>query len=235
MKIKGVQELTLIDYPDKIACTIFLYGCNFRCGFCHNPELVIKDSLDEITEQNVLSFLEKRKSQLDGVCITGGEPLMTLDIDFLIKIKDMGYKIKIDTNGCFPEKLQEIIERNLVDYVAMDIKSSPDRYSEITNNYNIDLNKIEQSIKLIARQVENYEFRTTIIEGFHDNSQVRSIAQWLNSLIGKKPRLLTLQGFKNNGKFMDSSFSNLNDTGENFLREMRYSIKDMVEKIDIRV
>ncbi|HKL23166.1 MAG TPA: radical SAM protein, partial [Candidatus Nanoarchaeia archaeon] len=109
MKIKGIQKTTLIDYPGKIACTLFLFGCNFRCGFCHNPELVIKEEVQDIDEKEILNFLEKRKGKLEGVCITGGEPFLTLDKNFIKKIKEKGYFVKIDTNGSFPEKLKDFI------------------------------------------------------------------------------------------------------------------------------
>ncbi|RKX59006.1 MAG: anaerobic ribonucleoside-triphosphate reductase activating protein, partial [Thermodesulfobacteriota bacterium] len=132
MKIKGIQELTLIDYPGKLACTLFLYGCNFRCGFCHNPELVLAPLGNDYTQEEILKFLEKRKGQLEGVCITGGEPLMTIDIEFLNKIKDLGYSIKLDTNGSFPELLEELIKDKLIDYIAMDVKIGKDKYNDLT-------------------------------------------------------------------------------------------------------
>jgi anaerobic ribonucleoside-triphosphate reductase activating protein len=234
MKIKGVQELTLIDYPEKIACTIFLYGCNLRCGFCHNPELVLKDELPDVSKEDVLKFLEKRTRQLEGVCFTGGEPLMTLEIDFLQQIKDMGYKIKLDTNGCFPERLQGLIERGLVDYVAMDIKSSPEHYADLTEMI-VDITKIERSIKLIVENMKDYEFRTTIIQDVHTQEEVKKMVEWILQVAGRKPKLIALQGFKNQGKFVDKFFKKVDDTSELHLRELRYQIKGDFEKVEIRV
>ena len=151
MKIKGMQELTLVDYPGKIACTLFLHGCNFRCGFCHNPELVLAPMGEEHSEAEILKFLEKRKGQLEGVCITGGEPLMTIDVGFLKKIKDLGYSIKMDTNGSFPELLEELIKDKLIDYVAMDIKTVKEKYNEITG-CDIDIKKIEKTTFSIGKK-----------------------------------------------------------------------------------
>lgn len=234
MKIKGLQHLTLIDYPGQLACTIFCFGCNFRCGFCHNPELVVKENDEDISQKEILEFLEKRKKDLDGVCFTGGEPLLNIDIDFLVKIKEMGYKIKIDTNGSYPEVLERLIDLNLVDFVAMDIKASPENYETLTN-VNTDLEKIEKSVKLIARQIENYEFRTTVLEKYHDVIEIKKIAEWLNSIVGKKLKKFVIQGFKNNDKFVDGFFKNYPDTSERHLRELRYEIKDYFDEIEIRV
>lgn len=234
MKIAGLQKVTLIDYPEKIACTIFLYGCNFRCGFCHNPELVIEPVKEIINEKEVLSYLEKKKKYLDGVCITGGEPLLSLDIEFLKKIKELGFKIKIDTNGSFPDKLREIIQAELVDYIAMDIKSSKNKYNWVVGP-GFDLEKIEESIKLIAESGVDYEFRTTIVEGIHDVVEAKEIAVWLNELIGKKPRKFVLQGFRNQGKFIDGKYKLVKDVEEEFLLKLKNYIKDYFERIDIRV
>jgi pyruvate formate lyase activating enzyme len=232
MKIKGLQKTTLIDYPKKVACTIFLFGCNFRCGFCHNPELVLEEKGEDISVESFLDFLKKRNKYLEGVCITGGEPLLTLKKDFLIEIKKLNYNIKIDTNGSFPELLKEIINEKLVDFVAMDVKSSKEKYKEITNS-DVDVNKIEESIKIISK-LENYEFRTTIIEDFHSLEEMKKIAIWLNDLIGKKPKKLCLQGFMNNGKFIDESFNFKKNTSESFLEKIKEEIKNYFEEIEIR-
>ncbi len=232
MKIAGFQKLTLIDYPGKIACTLFLYGCNFKCSFCHNPELVLKPEGKEYSEEEILEFLKKRKSQLNGVCISGGEPLLSLGLDFLKQIRGIGYSIKIDTNGSFPEKLKELIDKRLVDFVAIDIKSSKEKYKEITNS-DIDINKIEECMKLVSR-LQDYEFRTTIIEGIHDIKEMKKIAIWLNEIIEKKPKKFCLQGFKNRGKLLDESFIGRKDTSEKFLNELGEKIEDYFEKIEVR-
>lgn len=233
MKIMGLQEVTLIDYPGKIACTLFLYGCNFQCGFCHNPELVLKPEGKEYSEEEILKFLEERKSQLDGVCITGGEPLLSLDLEFLKKIKTLGYSIKIDTNGSFPEKLKELIDKQVVDFVAMDIKSGKEKYEEIANS-SVNLDKIEKSIRLVSL-LNNYEFRTTIVKGIHDLDEVKKIAVWLNEICGREPKKFCLQGFKNQGKLIDKSFIRTKDTSEKFLNELKEEVKNYFEEVEVRV
>jgi len=232
MKICGLQKITLIDYPGKIACTIFLYGCNFRCGFCHNPELVTEKNENIFSEKKILDFLGKRKKYLEGVCITGGEPSLTLEKSFLREIKKMGYLIKIDTNGSLPEKLKEIIDENLVDFVAMDVKASKENYKKITNS-EISPERIEESIKLISK-LKDYEFRTTVIEGIHDVEEMKKIAEWLNKLIGK-PKKYSLQAFKNSGKVLSEEFKNKKDTSEKFIREIKEAIKDNFDEVEIRV
>jgi len=233
MKIKGIQELTLIDYPGKLACTLFLFGCNFRCGFCHNPELVLAPLGKDYTEKEILDFLEKRKGQLEGVCITGGEPLMTIDVEFLKKIKDLGYSVKLDTNGSFPELLEELIKKKLIDYVAMDIKSSKEKYKEITNS-EIDIKKIEKSIKIISSLLDYYEFRTTILEDLHDVKELEEMAKWINQLCAGKAKKFALQGFENQGKLIEGKFKKKKDTKENYLRDLKDILEDYFETVEIR-
>lgn len=234
MNISGFQEFTLIDYPGKIACTLFLHGCNFRCGFCHNPELVLAPSGKKYSKKEILEFLKKRQGQLEGVCITGGEPLMTIDIDFLKEIKELGYSIKIDTNGSFPELLKELIKNNLVDYVAMDIKSSPKNYKKVSDS-EIEILKIEKSIKIISSMLDYYEFRTTIIDDIHDEQEMEELAKWLNKLCGGKPKKYFLQGFKNQGKFINEEFNNKKDTKLGYLHELKEIIEPYFELIEMRV
>jgi pyruvate formate lyase activating enzyme len=229
-----LQELTLIDYPGKIACTIFLFGCNFKCGFCHNPELVLNPVGKSYTKKEILEFLEKRKGQLEGVCITGGEPLLTLEVDFLKKIKELGYEIKLDTNGSFPELLKELIKNKLIDYVAMDIKSSRAKYSEITDS-DVEIKDIEKSIKILSSLLDYYEFRTTILEDFHNLKEMQEISKWLNELCSKKPKKLVLQGFKNQGKFIDEKFKKVKNVEENSLKELKKGVEDFFEEVEIRV
>lgn len=235
MKIKFVQPTTLLDYPGKLACTIFLFGCNFRCGFCYNPELVVREDKLDLDSSEVLSFLEKRKGQLEGVCFTGGEALMTLEIEFLRKVKELGYLIKIDTNGSFPEKLKEIIDSNLVDYIAMDIKGTKEDYEKITG-VNIDLKKIENSINLVSR-LENYEFRTTIVSKFHNSEKILEELKWISSITGKKIKRFGLQGFKNKGKFIKNEFENEKDVLEKDLNEIKEIVLNsyLVEEVIVRV
>ena len=146
MIIKGLEKQTVLDYPGKLACTIFMFGCNFRCGFCHNPELIIDDGRPEIKQDEVLDFLEKRRGFLDGVCITGGEPTLNNDLpDFISKIKSMGLSVKLDTNGTNPEMLEDLIKKDLVDYIAMDIKAPLESYDKIAN-VNVNKENIQRSV-----------------------------------------------------------------------------------------
>ncbi len=233
MGIVGLQETTLIDYPGEIACTLFFFGCNFRCGFCHNPELVVEENNNRISEEKILEFLKKRCGQLDGVCITGGEPLMSITEDFLKKIKDLGYKIKIDTNGSFPERLKDLVEKCLVDFVAMDIKTDKENYSKVCS-CNVDIKKIEESIRIISK-LKNYEFRTTILEGMHSENEIENLSKWLNEICRGKPKKFILQGFKNKGKMIDLKFRKEKDTSEEYLKKIKEKIKQYFEKVEIRV
>jgi pyruvate formate lyase activating enzyme len=232
MKIAGLQKTTLIDYPGEVACTIFLFGCNFRCGFCYNPELVIRGGGEGFTEEEILDFLKKRKDKLDAICITGGEPLMTLDLEFLRKVKALGYKVKLDTNGSFPDKLKEVIDAGLVDYVAMDIKGSRKDYSKITG-IDAPLEDIERSIKLIS-SLPNYEFRTTVVYKFHDAFKMRALGRWLNIVAGKKPKRYFLQGFKVQEDLIDEKLLNEKNVGEKFLNELRDCVSEYFENVGVR-
>ncbi len=235
MKIKYLQRTTLVDYPGQIACTIFLFGCNFRCSFCYNPELVLEEKTPDIDLNEIFNFLEKRKGQLEGVCITGGEPLVSLEENFLKKIKSFGYKIKIDTNGSFPEKLKFFINNSLVDYVSMDVKGKKEDYRKITN-VNADLNKIEESMKIIS-SLNDYEFRTTILKKFHEEKSVIEEIKWINSVVGKKIKRFCLQGFRNEGKYIDKKFKEEKNTEENYLKNIRKELEkeNLCEEILIRV
>lgn len=181
MVIQGLQKLTLLDYPGQVACTIFTAGCNFRCPFCHNASLVIDTYKNKvITEEEIFSFLKKRQGILDGVCVTGGEPLIQAGIeDFLGKIKSLGFRVKLDTNGSFPDKLKKIVEAGLVDYVAMDIKNSPENYGKTIGIEGYDIKNIKSSIEYLMSGVVSYEFRMTVVRQFHQRADFESIAQWI--------------------------------------------------------
>ena len=179
MKISGIQKLTLLDFPGRVACTIFTPGCNFRCPFCHNALLVFNRT-DEIPEEEVLDFLKKRAGILDGICITGGEPLLQKDIaQFIRKVRDLGYLVKLDTNGTFPELLGELLGEKLVDYVAMDIKSSRKNYHIAAGTDSVDIGKINESINLLKSSGIPHEFRTTTVKGIHTKEDFEDIADWL--------------------------------------------------------
>jgi len=232
MKIAGLQKTTLIDYPGQIAATLFLYGCNFRCGFCYNADLVTKEAKGSFKEEEILAFLDKRKGKLNAVCITGGEPLLTLTESFLKKIKDLGYLVKIDTNGTNPRKLKNLIEKGLVDYVAMDIKGSKEDYDIITG-VKVNINDIEETI-MILKEFENYEFRTTTLEEFHNSEKIESIGKWLGKLMGEKPYKYFLQGFKKDGDFIDPEYKKKNNTSEKYLKDLKKTADNYFQTVGIR-
>ena len=200
MKFGGLQKLTLLDYPDKVASTVFTVGCNFRCPFCHNFSLVCGngEKLELLSQEEIVQFLKKRSNVLEGVCVTGGEPLIQMDVeDFLRQVREMGYSIKLDTNGAFPDRLAALVEKGLVDYVAMDVKNSKEMYSK-TVGCNVDMQAIERSVELLKSGVVDYEFRTTVTATFHTEQSVKEMAQWLAGA-----KRLYLQQFVDSGELID--------------------------------
>ena len=180
MEIFGLQELTLLDYPGKVACTVFLPRCDFRCPFCHNWELHDGSGEAQMDDAELLRFLERRKGVLEGVAITGGEPTLQPELPELIrKIKALGYPVKLDTNGNHPEMLEKLLSESLPDYVAMDIKNSPDRYAQTIGYESFDLSRVERSIRLLLSGSTDYEFRTTVVAQLHDADSFRGIAPWI--------------------------------------------------------
>ncbi len=178
MIIKGLQKLTLLDYPGHLACTVFTGGCNFRCPFCHNASLVTGKNEEEYTEEEIFEFLKKRQGTLEGVAITGGEPLLQSDIfDFIEKIKEMGFKVKLDTNGSFPEKLKELVLSGLVDYVAIDVKNSLNKYSETVGRLGYDTERVCESIEFLMNSDVDYEFRTTVVSELHTAEDIEKIGK----------------------------------------------------------
>ena len=199
MFICGLQKLTLLDFPGRMACTVFTGGCNFRCPFCHNAALVLPEQIRPDTdEEQVLRFLEKRQGVLEGVAVTGGEPLLHKDIDsFLEKVRAMGYKIKLDTNGSFPDKLIALVNAGLVDRVAMDIKNSPALYGKTVGLDEADMAAIERSKNFLLEGTVEYEFRTTTVKGLHTVESIRAAAEWI---AGAKEYYL--QQFKDSGNVL---------------------------------
>ena len=180
MDIQGLQKLTLLDYPGKVACTVFLGGCDLRCPFCHNSGLVAGPMPAELDDGALLAFLDKRRGLLDGVCVTGGEPLLRPELPQLLsRIKELGYPVKLDTNGGRPERLRALLEAGLVDYVAMDIKNSPERYEETAGVPGLDLAPFRESVSLLLRGTVDYEFRTTVVREFHDADSFQAIGPWI--------------------------------------------------------
>ncbi|MBU2634071.1 MAG: anaerobic ribonucleoside-triphosphate reductase activating protein [Nanoarchaeota archaeon] len=209
LKIKHLEKTSLVDYPGKISCVLFLGGCNFRCGYCHNKQLILDDELKNINEEEILSYLESRKKWIDGVVFTGGEPLLYNLKDFIIKIKNLGFLIKLDTNGFNPDALKELIDNNLLDYIAMDIKNSFEKYEE-TVGTKVDLDKIKESINLI-KNFKNYEFRMTVLPLLHNEGDFESIGNLLEGC-----KLFCIQQFRP-----------MNCLNEDFESEKQFSLKEL--------
>lgn len=197
MKIVGLQKLTLLDFPGKVACTVFLGGCNFRCPFCHNSDLLDGKAEALMDDAAFLDFLKKRKGLLDAVCVSGGEPTLQPELPrFLKSIKELGFLVKLDTNGYRPEVLRSLAEASLVDYVAMDVKNGPSGYAATTGCPGIDLDRIAQSLKYLIGGNTAYELRTTVVAELHSEDSILEMGRWLSELSSsKKPEQLFLQCF----------------------------------------
>ena len=181
MKIHGLQKMTLLDFPGKVACTVFLAGCDLRCPFCHNAELLDGSAPAVTDDAGLLSFLAKRKGLLDGVAVTGGEPLLREDLpDLLSRIRDLGFAVKLDTNGTHPERLNRIITAGLADYIAMDVKNDPERYALTCGLEKMDLAPVRESVSLLTEGRTDYEFRTTVVAELHDDRSFEEIGRWIH-------------------------------------------------------
>lgn len=181
MKIHGYSQLTLLDYPGKLACTIFTGNCNFRCPFCHNASLVLRhQNQPTLDEEKILEHLRSRKNMLEGICVTGGEPTISADLpEFLEKLRKTGLLIKLDTNGTNPDMVKDIIDHKLIDYIAMDIKASPSNYAAAVGLGSISMDKIFASAELIMNSGLDYEFRTTVVDGLHSADDFKHIGKWI--------------------------------------------------------
>ncbi len=227
MRISGIQKLTLLDYPGKTACIIFCYGCNFICPFCHNALLVTEKAEAFISEEEIFTFLKKRQGVLEGVCVTGGEPTLQSGLkEFLRKIKDLGYSVKLDTNGYKPDILKEIIDEGLCDYVAMDIKNTTEKYA-LTVGREIDISKISESIALLKEGRVPCEFRTTVVKELHTKEDIKEIAELLE---GDIPWYL--QQFKDSGQLIGEGLSAY--TKEE-MTELTETAKELLEHTYLRV
>ena len=195
--IAGLQKMTLLDYPGKVACTVFLQGCNYACPFCHNSQLLPFDGEPFLEEAALLAFLEKRKGILDGVCITGGEPTLYSGLENLLRqIKSLGFSVKLDTNGSRPDVLRHLAEEGLLDYVAMDVKNGPSHYAETVGIPGLKLAPAEESLRFLIGGGVSYELRTTLVQQLHDEASLVEMGQWLCSLVAdKKPETIYLQPF----------------------------------------
>lgn len=228
MRIDGLQKMTLLDFPGKVACTVFTGGCNFRCPFCHNALLVteLPENPDYKIDE-ILSFLKKRAGLLDGVAITGGEPLMNPDIaDFIKEVRDLGYAVKLDTNGSYPERLKSIVGEGLVDYVAMDIKNCKEKYAETIGLKSYDLSKIEESVDFLKSGTVDYEFRTTVVNEFHTVDDILKAAEWI-----KGAKRYFLQNFVDSGNLIDGSVTGVS---KQTMLEMQKAAANFVPQTEIR-
>ncbi|MBE6682535.1 MAG: anaerobic ribonucleoside-triphosphate reductase activating protein [Ruminococcaceae bacterium] len=202
MIIEGLQKTTLLDYPGNVACTLFAHGCNLRCPFCHNAGLVVRQPANIINKEEIAAFLEKRKGILDGICLTGGEPLAQKDsLEFIEFLKSFGYKIKLDTNGFYPDRLKEAVGRGLIDYIATDIKSSKEGYPRAVGIEGIDIAPIEESVEFIMSCGVDYEFRTTAVKGLHLVSDFENIGKWI-----KGAKRYFIQQFIDSGDIISAGF-----------------------------
>ena len=221
MVISGLQKLTLLDYPGKIACTVFTSGCNFRCPFCHNATLVLEKPEDFMSEEDFFSFLKKRKGMLQGVCVTGGEPTLQKDLcEFLGKIKALGYSVKLDTNGYRPDVLKKIVEEKLCDYVAMDIKNSQEKYGLTVGIENFNIEPIKESVNYLLNGNVDFEFRTTVVKELHTEEDILKITEWIKGT----PKYF-LQGFVDSGDIIKDGFSGYTQNSmENLLKVAKTNI-----------
>ncbi len=221
MIFHGLQKLTLLDYPGKVACTLFTAGCNFRCPFCHNASLVLRtEETETYTEEDVLAFLRKRAGVLDGVAVTGGEPLLHEEIvPFLEKVRALGYAIKLDTNGSRPALLKALVERGLVDYVAIDLKNSKAEYARTVGLASLDLAPIEESVAFLRSGAVPNEFRTTVSKPFHTAESLREAAEWIRGC-----ERYFLQNFVDSGDLIEKGVSG-------FSKEEMQAFADVVRPI----
>ena len=230
MKVTGIQKLTLLDYPGVVACTVFTAGCNFRCPFCHNAMLVLPEQIDDecLTDDEVFGFLKKRRGVLDGVAVTGGEPLLHADMpEFLARVKELGYKIKLDTNGSNPELLSEIVKNKLVDRVAMDIKNAPEEYARTIGLKSFDIAPVERSKEMLLRGDIDYEFRTTVVKGIHTKESLIGAAKWIE---GAKEYYL--QQFKDSGNLI--LLDGLSAYDEKQMHTLADAVRDYVPTVEVR-
>ena len=227
MQILGLNKTTLLDYPEQVAATAFTGGCNFRCPFWHNMDLVLGEVEPALSTEDFFAFLEKRKGILDGVCITGGEPTLQKDLpDFIRGIRDKGYLVKLDTNGYRPKVLEELLRENLLDYVAMDIKSSVENYPRVTGMADLDVTGIQESVSLLKSAGIPYEFRTTVVKGLHRIDEFDEIGRWLQGA-----EAYFLQAFRENEKVPDKSLSSFSEAE---MREMKQLAERYIERVELR-
>lgn len=228
MKIYGLNKTTLLDYPGKVAATIFLGGCNFRCPFCQNSSLVLNPSAQpEIPVKEVLSFLKKRKGILDGVCITGGEPTLSPDLPELLReIRTLGYPIKLDTNGTHPDLLKTLTEQNLIQMTAVDIKACPDNYLALCGLVHPELDAVKETVEFLKNGTLDYEFRTTVIRELHSEKDFIEIGQWLTGA-----KAYYLQAYRDSEEVLQPGFSSYTRKELEHFREI---LKRTIPLVELR-
>ena len=231
--ISGLQKMTLLDFPGKVACTVFLHGCNYRCPFCHNSELLEGRGEELMTIDAFFKFLASRQGLLEGVCVSGGEPTLYKELPaFLTKIKELGFAVKLDTNGSRPEILKSLVEQGLVDYVAVDAKNSPARYTQTVGTERFDMAALEESLRFLIDGSVDYELRTTLVEPLHTEESIAQMGKWLASLVpGKKPKKLFLQSFVDRDTVV---FSGLSAPAEETVERYAALLADCAETVTIR-
>jgi len=229
MIFRGLQKTTLIDYPGHVAATLFVDKCNFRCGFCQNPLLVFEKEENEISEKQALEFLAERKKYIEGLCITGGEPLLHPGLKFFARqVKGLGLKVKLDTNGTSPALLRELVEEKLVDYIAMDIKAAPGKYNKAAN-VEVDLGAVKESIALLLEGKADYEFRTTVVPTIIQKEDIPEIGEMVGGA-----RLFALQQFVNSIPLVDEKFQEMPPYPKETLLEMAKEMEKYVDKVEVR-
>ena len=227
MKIHGLQKMTLLDFPGRVACTVFFGGCDMRCPYCHNAELLDGTAPAVMDDAELLAFLKKRQGLLDGVCFTGGEPLLQKDLpDFAAKVRELGYPVKLDTNGNHPDRLEKMIREDLVQYVAMDIKNSPERYAETAGLRQLDLAPIRESVRMLMEGKTDYEFRTTAVAELHDDESFEQIGQWI-----KGAKRYYLQRFTDRDTV---PFQGLHSPGKEQMEHWAEIIRPYVPAVELR-
>lgn len=227
MNIAGLQKMTLLDFPGRIACTVFLPGCNLRCPFCHNASLVLPErEKDIITQDALLQFLASRQKKLDGVCVTGGEPTLYIDLpQLLAQIKSMGFQVKLDTNGTNPKMLRQILDNGLCDYVAMDIKNSPEKYTATCGGIDV-LEQVRESAALLMEGRTDYEFRTTVMHPYHTPQDLTAIGRWLTGA-----KRYFIQNFVDSGDLLSSDCEGLS---EHEMKELLIAVQEYISSAQLR-
>ena len=227
MDIQGLQKMTLLDWPGKVACTVFLGGCDFRCPFCHNSELLSGPMPILMDQEGLLEFLRKRQGLLDGVCVTGGEPLLRPGLPGLLDgIKNLGFPVKLDTNGNHPDRLVRLWEQGLVDYVAMDVKNSPERYPETVGVPGLDLTPVRDSVAWLLEGHVEYEFRTTAVRQLHDAASFQAIGRWLQGA-----RRYYIQNFVDRDTVLRAGLSGFEKAE---LEAFASLVRPVVERVEVR-